>query len=201
MNQSGYSVKNWTDMNGKNRVKVLIFLTFFITITEFLSTFASVKNSVLLFLILSSPWAKAQSIKDLDQAYGFNTFRFEENIANYPTLVAFDQTKDSQFVFYRNSDEGNHIDGANIDVIYTFFKGQLSTVLIQTTDSAGSRTVLRYLERQYGKGVKKEPYIEQYMWNGTKVLLSYYEGVNSFISKVFISSIKMKLIFEGRDKY
>ncbi len=158
------------------------------------------KKTFLLVLLLASYLANAQTISNLDQSYGFNTLHFEDNIANQPTLTAFDKTLDSQFVFYRKKDELQLIAGVNLDIVYTFFKGELSTVLLQTNDSISSRKVLRYLQGLYGKGVQKNEYIEHYMWYGQRVLLSYNEDINTFRTRVFISSIKMKLKYEGRDK-
>jgi len=159
------------------------------------------KKIVLSFLILTSILANAQNINALDDKYGYGNLHFEDSISLFQTMKQFDQTKDSQFRFYRKADETLVINNANVDIIYTFFKGQFSTVLIKSLDSLGSRQVLRHFQKLYGLGKQNDPYLQNYFWNGRLVLLSYYENVNTLQSNIFISSIKMKLKYEGRDKY
>lgn len=159
------------------------------------------KKIAALLIIFTCCTANAQSIYDLDKKYGFREVQFEDSLSNYPTMKAFDQTKDSAFISYRKTDENFIVNGTKVDIVYTFFKGQLATVFIQTYDSLGSRQVLNYFQNLYGKGKQEDPYVEKHLWYGSKVILAYYEDINTFKARIFISSVKMKLKSEGRDKY
>ncbi len=156
------------------------------------------KNYLLLIFISLAIKGYAQDIHFLDNSYGFRGVKFESSITEHPTMQPIFVTEDSAYISYRRSDENFSIDGAKVDIVYTFYKNQLSTVYIQTIDSMGSRIVLKALQKDYGKGKKEDPYIEKYMWYGTKVMMSYMEDINRFEAKIFMSSIRMKLKSEGR---
>lgn len=159
------------------------------------------KKVIFLLIFLATLTSNAQNLKALDEKNGFRELHFGDSISACPAMKAFDRTPDSLFVFYRKTGDNYLLAGAGVDIVYTFYKGEFATVLIQTLDSAGSRKVLKYLEEQYGKGRQDDPYIERYFWYGRDVVLSYYEDINTFEAKIFISSIRIKLKSEGRDKY
>lgn len=156
---------------------------------------------MLILIVFAGLQMNAQSVRDLDKTYGFREVMFEDTLSNYPTMKVFDITKDSLFFSCRKTDEDYTINGAKVDIVYTFFKGRLSAVFIQTFDSLGSRKVLKSFQDLYGTGKQENPYLQKYMWYGSKVILGYYEDVNTFKTKIYMSSIRMKLRFEGRDKY
>ena len=159
------------------------------------------KNLILILILFSCGYANSQDIYALDKENGFRGMHFCDSISHYPLLKSFDQSPDSLFVFYKNLNENLIISGAKVEIVYTFYKCQLATVYIQTNDSMDSRNVLKYLQTSYGKGQQPDPYVEKHMWYGRDVLLSYFEDINTFHARIYISSIKMKLKSEGRDKY
>ncbi len=152
-------------------------------------------------LVFSGMYGNSQDINALDKENGFRGMHFCDSITHYPLLKAFEQTPDSLFVFYHKLDENMNLAGSKVEIVYTFYKGQLATVFIQTQDSSGSRNVLKYLQKSYGKGNQQDPYVEKHMWYGRDVLLSYFEDINTYQARIYISSIKMKLKSEGRDEY
>ena len=163
--------------------------------------FVSMNKLFLLILVFIHPCAEAQDINALDNENSFRGHRFGDSITLYPAMIKFDQTPDSLYAFYRKTDENFTFGGAGVDIVYTFYKGCLSNIFMQTHDSLGSRKVLKTLQDLYGKGQQQDPYVEKHMWWGREVILSYFEDVNKFDAKIYISSIKMKLRSEGRDKY
>ena len=157
------------------------------------------KKILLIVIAFTSFFANAQKITALDDENGFRMMHFGDSLSLYPAL-AFEYTKDSNFIFYRKTDENFTFAGAKVDIVYTFFKGQLSTVFIHSIDSMGSRKILKSLQNSYGPGHQQDKYVETHIWNGRLVTLSYYENINDFLTNVYISSIKMQLKSQGRDK-
>ena len=167
----------------------------------FCPTFVMMKKIFLFLFVSISVFANAQKITALDDQNGFREMHFGDSLSLFPTLKAFEYSKDSSFIFYRKTDENLIFSGAKVDIVYTFYRGQLSTVFIHSLDSLGSRKILKTLQNSYGTGYQQDKYMETYMWYGRLVNLSYYENVNTFLANVYISSIKMQLKSEGRDKY
>ncbi len=159
------------------------------------------KNIIAFLILFSSLNSTAQDIYALDKQNGFRNFHFGDTISQFADLKPIHFTNDSLFISYRKNNEDSIINGAKVDIVYTFFKGELSTVYLATRDSLGSRKVLQILQKLYGKGKQDDPYVERRIWYGREVILSYVEDVNTCKSKVYISSIKMQLKAEGRDKY
>jgi len=158
------------------------------------------KKIIPILFIFISFYGNSQSITILDDADGFRNLHFGDNITNYPSMKPFYYTKDSLYISYRKENDSLIFANANVDLIYTFFKGELMTVMIKTDDSLGSRRVLESFHKKYGKGRQQDPYLESYYWYGRKVILEYHEDMNTFKASIYINSIRMKLKSENRDK-
>ncbi len=159
------------------------------------------KKILFILIVFVSFFSNAQKITVLDDENGFRDIHFGDSLSLYPTMKAFEKSKDSNFTYYRKTDDSLVFVEAKVDIVYTFYKGQLSTVFVHALDSLGSRKILKSLQKSYGPGYQQDKYMETYLWYGRLVNLSYYENVNTFLANVYISSIKMQLKSEGRDKY
>lgn len=157
------------------------------------------KKIVLLLAILSSLVSNAQDINELDKQNGFRNVHFGDSISLHPTMKDFYYTADSQFVSYRKTDDSLILANSNVDIIYTFYKGQLFGILIKTLDETGSKNILKTLHESYGKSKKPDPYIESYYWYAKSVILEYHQNMNTYKADIFINSIKMRLKWEGRE--
>jgi hypothetical protein len=58
-------------------------------------------------------------------------------------------------------------------IAYVFYKGRLSTILIETKGLTNSRNLLEVLRQAYGVGERPNRFMDHYMWSGSHVRISY----------------------------
>ncbi len=157
------------------------------------------KKIFTLCIVFLSLICHSQTITTLDNDNGFRNVHFGDSIFLHPTMKAFYYTPDSQFVSYRKSDDSLIVANSKVDIIYTFYKGQLFGIMIKSLDETGSKNILKSLHESYGKSKKPDPYIESYYWYAKSVILEYHQNMVTEKADIFINSIKMRLKWEGRD--
>lgn len=118
---------------------------------------------------------RVAALKVLDDKNGFRTYRFGEDVAAYPNLKQ--QTFKGRKLQYIDPNENMRIGEADLkSITYFFYKGKLSSVLIETDGLVNSTRVKEALETQYGTGAKPNNFIDSYHWYGDKVSLTYKQN-------------------------
>ncbi|MGI4870668.1 MAG: hypothetical protein ACRYFX_05750 [Janthinobacterium lividum] len=131
--------------------------------------------------------ARVAALKTLDDKNGFRAYHFGESITAYPGLKQ--RTAKGRSLQYADPTENLHIGEADLkSVTYFFYKGKLSSVVIETDGLINSTKVREALETQYGKGRKFNNLIENYDWEGEKVDLLYNENSISRDAMIIFSS-------------
>jgi hypothetical protein len=121
---------------------------------------------ILLLIIVKS--ACGQNLKALDDQYGFREGKFEKPKESIYSLVEFEKG-----TYATPLEILSYGEYRLRDVIYRFYKGQLTYIRIRTTGSVNSRGVLKLLQSEYGPGNQPDKNIEKYWWNGQKVTMSF----------------------------
>jgi len=151
----------------------------------------------LIFLLVEG---RTQDVKRLDQDNGFRDLHFGDSLSKLPEMKIIDQAEDSAYIFCKKINDSLKIEGADVDLVYTFYKRQLATVFIQTKGQENSRKVLKYLEGRYGKGGQEDKYLLNFFWDGHYVRLTYREHVISYDAKIHINSLVYRKVYKGPQK-
>jgi hypothetical protein len=128
--------------------------------------------SAMLVLTLTSC---SQSIKTLDEKYGFRNAKFEMPITSFKNLKEYSIEPTSYII----TTDDLKLDGYDLEYIeygFTDDYERLSNIIIQPLSSVDCAGVLKYFQKIYGAGQKLEVAgIEGENWNwiGEKVVLSY----------------------------
>ena len=148
--------------------------------------------SAMLVLTLTS---FSQNLKALDDKYGFREAKFEMSIDSIKNLAP---TKESNC--YKSTTENLKLGDYDLtEIVYIFYKGQLSSIMIKTNGYINSRGVLNVLQSAYGKGYKSNEYIEEYYWSGKKTIMVYDENSINHNATILLWSKSMNQI-EKADK-
>ncbi len=137
----------------------------------------------------------SQNLEKLDEKNGFRDMKFGIPFNSFKNLII--TGSDGDHKFYTKSGEvlklGNY-DLKSID--YGFYKNKLYSIYIETDGYSNSTGVLSIMENLYGKGNQRIEGIEEYLWDGKNVKLSYrqnsidYSATITFMSRPIFSQIK-----------
>ncbi|MEI6050819.1 MAG: hypothetical protein WCS03_18160 [Bacteroidota bacterium] len=157
------------------------------------------KNLTTILLLFFIPTILiGQNLKALDEKYGFREAKFEMPFDSFKNLVKNEKDfKD----FYKSTNEDLNLGEYVLDrVYYGFYKGQLATIIIKTKGYTNSRGVLSIFQQAYGKGYKINQ-IEEYIWSGKKVYMSYdQDSIITDDATIFIFSVKLTDLEEADKK-
>lgn len=146
--------------------------------------------AIILLILSSLGIAHAQSsgtAEALNDKYGFRDARFETPIKSFKGLVLLKSQKDTKI--YERPTDSKKIGGAQVSSIhYSFYKGKLLAVRIATKGYANSRALLEALVAQYGAGEQSDKQAEEYIWNTTRVYMSYDQDPTTDSAIVFMLS-------------
>ena len=109
-----------------------------------------------------------QNIKALDDQYGFREGIFEKPKESIYSIVEFEKG-----TFATPLEILSYGEYRLRDVIYRFYKGQLTYIRIRTVGSVNSQGVLKLLQAEYGQGEQEDKNIEKYLWKGRKVTMTF----------------------------
>jgi len=127
-----------------------------------------------------------QNIKALDNKYGFREAIFEMPFDSFKDLVEVEKG------FYKSIGEDLNLGEYVLEeVVYAFYKDQLSSIMIKTKGITNSKGVLSIFQQAYGKGYQGNRFIEFYQWRGRKVRMFYYENSATSEGIVMIENIKL----------
>lgn len=150
----------------------------------------------LLFSI--STLAQKGNLRALDEKYGFKSAIFEMPLSSFNNLEFIEEGHNTKV--YSCNDDLKLGDFDLFNVSYFFYKERLSAVSISTKGLINSRGVLKVLQSAYGNGYKDNPYIEDYFWNGAKVIMTYEEDIDNNAAIWIISNILRKEQMEDEKK-
>lgn len=160
---------------------------------------------LIIFLAINTSLVFAQNIKKLDEKNGFKELilgspyeSLKKYLAENPTETdnkeetAMYEVVDSSFFEVGESD---------INTINArFFKGKLESIIIETKGLANSKEFLHALTLAYGKGEKRNTYIEEYHWDGKKTSMYYKLTPSAKSAKVILSSNELSALNEKHKK-
>jgi hypothetical protein len=137
------------------------------------------------------------SLSYLDFKNGFRDLKFGDPPTSGMRLA---EEKGHTTVYQRPGDD-HHIGNANVhEILYVFYKGRLSHVLLKTKGFSDSRALLDVLRQAYGSGHRPNRFLEEYYWFGSRVDLSYHENATTNDASVLFASIPLKQEQEADDK-
>jgi uncharacterized beta-barrel protein YwiB (DUF1934 family) len=162
------------------------------------------KQLLSLFLMLfSTTIMLAQNIKKLDEKNGFKEITlgsFHQDVKQYLAPEPDEVNEAEKTATYKVTDASFFVVGESeiSSIQVQFFKDKVASILLETKGLQNSKALLKALTMAYGNGEKRNTYIEEYHWNGKKVLMSY--KMNG-ASKNTIISISSKDLLESSEKY
>ena len=106
--------------------------------------------------------------RSLDDQYGFREGIFEKPKEFIYSIVEFEKG-----TFATPLEILSYGEYRLRDVIYRFYKGQLTYIRIRTVGSVNSQGVLKLLQTDYGHGDQPDKNIEKYLWTGQKVAMTF----------------------------
>jgi hypothetical protein len=103
--------------------------------------------------------------------------------------------------YYTRPSDDLTIGGAKIkEISYGFYKGRLYSVLIETEGLLNSRALLEVLQQAYGTGSRPNRFMDEYMWDGSRVLLYYDQKPVTNEAITMFQSIPLKNEKTGDEK-
>lgn len=145
----------------------------------------------------------AQNIKKLDEKNGFKELTLGssyQDAKKYLSDLPVESNAKGKTAIYSLTDESFfEVGESEIDKIsVSFFSDRLESIVIETKGHQNFKDLLAVLTQGYGKGEKKNTYIEEYHWTGKKVNMSYKMNANTKDGKLTIVS---KEISEQNEKH
>jgi len=148
--------------------------------------------SLLALTLLAGFATHAQSVKELDNKYGFRDLKFGTDTSAVEGLVAVERRGD-RVVYTRPNDKLKVGESTINRITYTFDRGKLVSIQLTTNrtasqpnNMANSRALRNALEEQYGEGERVGE--QDRNWKGERVLMIYREAPAYYDAKVRIST-------------
>lgn len=149
--------------------------------------------SLLALTLLAGLTAQAQSVKDLDEKYGFRDLKFGADTTEVKDIVAVER-HGGRVVYARPADKMTVGEATLNKITYTFDNGKLVSINLITNRSASqknnfanSRALRNALEGQYGEGEHASESQDR-TWKGQRVIMTYREAPAYYDCKVRIST-------------
>ncbi|WP_026463957.1 hypothetical protein [Adhaeribacter aquaticus] len=129
-----------------------------------------------------------QSLRKLDQKFGFRDVTFETDLSSFKNLKLVEELSESVKI-YRRPDDKKVVGSANLsDIQYLFKDGKLSSVMLLSKGTRNNQNLLSYLRSMYGKGNRPDPKKANYFWYGLKTTVSYAVDPETGQARAFIDS-------------
>lgn len=151
------------------------------------------KLPLLTLALLLGLAAQAQSVKDLDEKYGFRDLKFGTDTTEVKDLVAVER-HGGRVLYSRPSDKMTIGEATLNKITYTFDNGKLVSINLitnrtasQKNNFANSRALRNALEGQYGEGEHAGESPDR-TWKGQRVMMLYREAPAYYDCKVRIST-------------
>lgn len=153
-------------------------------------------KKLVLFITLctfSISWVSAQNIKKLDEKNGFKELTLGssyQDAKKYLSELPVDSNAKGKTAVYTVTDQSFfEVGESEIEKItVSFFNDRLESINLETKGHQNFKDLLDVLTKGYGKGEKKNTYIEEYHWVGKKVNMSYKMNANTKDGKLAIFS-------------
>jgi len=117
----------------------------------------------------------SQNLKKLDEKNGFRDMKLGMSIDSIKNLKKIEDSDNLKF--YQRLDENLIIGDYQVEsIVYGFYKGYLSFILIKTKGYTNSRGIKDVIVNLYGNGYQSNQYIEDYWWFANNVQLNYDEN-------------------------
>ncbi len=165
------------------------------------------KNVVLLVAILALTFSQvnAQNVKKLDEKNGFKELTLgssHESIKKYLAEAPVNSDAKEKTAAYPVTDESFFSVGeSEFDkIMAVFFSDKLQSIVIETKGLQNFKDLLDALTKGYGKGEKRNTYIEEYHWEGKKVMMSYKMNGATKDGKLTITSKEISALSEKHNK-
>lgn len=165
------------------------------------------KTAVLLITLytFSISFAFAQNIKKLDEKNGFKELILGssyQDAKKYLSELPVESHAKEKTALYAVTDESFfEVGESEIDkMTVSFFNDRLESINIETKGHQNFKDLLAVLTQGYGKGEKKNTYIEEYHWMGKKVNMSYKMNANTKDGKLTILSKEISVLNEKHKK-
>jgi hypothetical protein len=134
--------------------------------------------------------AEAAAKKKLDKSNGFRDFHLGAALASYPDLKWVEADKNITY-YTKPGDPMQLGEAALTALLYGFYKGKLYSIDIKTSGRTNSQKAKGALVAQYGPGFSTSEYIENRMWLGQVVCLSYKEDSLTHDARIRFLSMPM----------
>ncbi|GAB2954557.1 hypothetical protein GCM10027048_20010 [Hymenobacter coalescens] len=134
--------------------------------------------------------AKLAGLTKLDTKYGFRDLKFGTTVASVKGLALL-ESKGGMRVYTRVTDSKKVGNFQVSRILYYFYRGQLSSIRLDTKGYLNSRGVLAAFQGLYGPGEQDNEYIEEYSWVGDRVVMNYEENSVSNNATIYLFSRSM----------
>jgi hypothetical protein len=132
----------------------------------------------------------------LDFKNGFRDLKFGD-----PPPHEMQVVEDGVTTFYKRPADDLVIGNATLHgLTYGFYKGRLSSVLLETKGLVNSRALLEVLRQAYGSGHRSNQFMDRYSWHGRRVTLIYDEKPITNDADVLFESVTLKNEREADEK-
>ena len=119
---------------------------------------------------------RKEELTTIDAKNGFRDLKFGISMSQVPGLVPHGKAIQSEQMYTRPADS-KKVGGATLSAIYyTFYKGNLLAVTLETKGYLSSQALFKAFKSLYGEPEKPNLYIENYQWLGTKVVASFEQN-------------------------
>lgn len=154
------------------------------------------KNLIIILLLVFVPIVLfGQNLKALDEKYGFREMKFEMPLSSLKNHVEVEKG------FYKSTTENLKLGDYKLsEVVYSFYKGQLYVIMIETKGFENSSGVLKILQQAYGNGYQSNEYIERYVWFGEKVFMSYDQNSITDDATIYMYCRKLSDLKDADEK-
>jgi hypothetical protein len=163
------------------------------------------KKTVLLITLFSFSISIAwtQNIKKLDEKNGFKELTLGssyQDAKKYLSDLPVESNAKGKTAIYTVTDQlFFEVGESKIEKItVSFFNDRMEAINLETKSHQNFKDLLEVLTKGYGKGEKRNTYIEEYHWMGKKVNMSYKMNLNTKDGKL---SIVSKEVSEQNDKH
>jgi hypothetical protein len=132
----------------------------------------------LLFILLTIPESRAQSVANLDKNNGFRDVKMGTQLKFFKKVVL--EWQEGEDKNYRRTTDKLSINGMLLsEIVYGFYKGRLNHIYLTAPGIENSRALLLFFQSIYGPGEQvyeeTEAFDNMIQWTGKKVVLTYSE--------------------------
>jgi len=160
---------------------------------------------VIALLAWNTSFLWAQNVRKLDEKNGFKELTLGasyQELKKYLSETPAESDPAADVAVYAVTDPSFfEVGESDISTVSArFFKDKLESIVIETKGAANSKELLNALTLAYGKGEKRNTYIEEHHWEGKKTAMYYKLTPATKSAKVTISSKELIAMSEKHKK-